>query len=163
MTTTNPETLFPPRPGGMVERARQQKSQDAAQQQQQQSARPQTTPKVKHTPVRVNAKTPDAAAFRTVVVSTSGVATQRLCGYNANRKRVLVYTLDEPVVIGQLAQMSDASNAGNAAGLPCSGAALPIAPVFLPIESCAEIWVTATSSTATRVVAVEELYADTTT
>lgn len=154
---TDPEVLFPPKPGGMVDQARQRKAVEGAQAQ---LIAP-VTPARSTKPVDVHVHEPEVVSFQTYAVSTSVNEMLRVLGTDLNRKRAVIMTLDEPVVVANsIASASDSRNATNTAGNPAGGFVLPV-NVPLVLESRGEVWVAATSSTATRVSVAAETYADT--
>lgn len=152
---TNPEEKFPPKPGGMVEQARAAKN---------------TYAEVEHVvdtgyykPVDVHIHEPEVVSFQTYAISTTVNPTLRILGHDLNRKRAVVMTLDEPVVVANnVASAADSRNAGaGSAGTSAGGFVLSV-NVPLVLESRGEVWVAATNSTATRVsVAVESYACDT--
>lgn len=151
------EELFPPKPGGLVDTTR--KEQAAAQQQAGQASTG-SVGEPSYEAVKVDVLEPEVGAGRTISVSTTTNATVRILGADPNRKRAVVITLDEPIVVGNSqASASDSRNATNTAGQSAGGSVWPI-NVPLPIKSRGEVWVAATSSTATRVSIWAESYAD---
>lgn len=149
MSEMNPEDLFPPKPGGMVDTARKR-----AQAEQDQAAaldaagQPVEDPRF-DVPVRqVGA---ELARARTFAVSTDSNPVVELLGRDDDRRNVVVMTLDEPVVISFSEQAAeDPRNLVNAAGLSANGFVLPV-NVPLPLNTRSVVYCTATSSTATRV------------
>lgn len=158
MSDMNPEELFPPRKGGMVEQARKQAADEQAQAAS--IAGDLAAEAEARFSVPVNDNGGDLARARTHVVSTSGVAVTQLLGRDDQRRNAVIMTLDEPVVISfSLAAADDPVNQVNAAGLQANGFVLPV-NVPLPVNTKAEIWCTATSSTATRVSVAAFSYAE---
>jgi hypothetical protein len=146
---TDPEQLFPPKAGGMVDTARK-RAQAEADQLGALHAMPEP-PGVNH-PIPVTQRGADLARSRTFSVSTGGAnPIVELLGQDLNRRSAVVLTLDEPVVISFSAQAADdPRNAVNAAGLSANGFVLPVnVPVTLPTRSV--IYCTALSATPTRV------------
>jgi hypothetical protein len=142
------EELFPPRAGGMVDSARKARTAQQAPQQ----AAPEFDGS-RYDPVKVQLRIPEVASASTVVVAAAAGynSTQRLTGEDGQRYWATVMTLDEPVVLCfSEAAAHDPRNAGNSAGMTAGGFALPV-NTPLPIQTSAEIWVAATSSTPTRV------------
>lgn len=146
------EAIFPPKPGGMVDSARRQQAKSAP-------AQEETSP----APRKPNAvKTIDVSASvanaGTVVVPTASYNAVRVLGFDKNRKRAVVMALDEPVVVATSAsQADDPRNAGNTAGQTAGGFVLPV-NTPLVIETASEVWVAATSTTATRVSFWSEIF-----
>ncbi len=154
---SSPEEKYPPKPGGMVDTTRKERAAGHAQAQTEPQA-----PKDDYRAIKVDVIEPETCSGRTVVVSTGAgaMAVRQILGQDKNRKRALVWTLDEPVVIcNSLSAADDSRNATNAAGASAGGAVLPI-NVPMPIMSRGEVFVAATSSTATRVAVWVESYAD---
>lgn len=150
------EELFPPKPGGMVDSTRQ-----AAQ----------ATPEVRqeltdfdgsaYDPVKVQLRQPEVASSGALVVSTGagGTAVLRVIGEDGQRYHAVVMTLDQPVVVCfSRTAAEDPRNAGNVAGASAGGFVLPV-NVPLPLNGTSEVWVAATSSTATRVSFLRESFA----
>ncbi len=144
------EVLFPPKPGGMVDSARQRAQAEADQLDALNAAEPaEESPKFK-VPVQDHAA--ELARARTFSVSTANKnPIVELLGRDDNRCNAVIMTLDEPVVISFAQQAAeDPRNAVNAAGLSANGFVLPVnVPVTLPAKGV--IYCTATSATATRV------------
>lgn len=152
----SPEELFPPRPGGMVESVRNERARNAA-----------TDVPVSTQPgyeaVRVQTAHAEIMSANTIVISTGTNASWQLLGADENRTRAVIMTLDEPIVIAHNRASSDDSRNANA-GTAGSSAGGFVLPVNTPVElkHSGEVWVAATSSTATRVSVLAELYADAT-
>jgi hypothetical protein len=165
MTTTpldniqDPEDLFPPKPGGMVDTARKRAAAEASQLQALTEAEP--TPVKPRNDVPVNDRAAELARARTFSVSTTGAnPIAELLGRDDNRRNAVVMTLDEPVVISFSQQAAeDPRNAVNAAGLSANGFVLPV-NVPVPLNTRSVIYCTATSSTPTRVSVAAFLYAE---
>lgn len=150
------EELFPPVPGGMVDMARKRL---AAEQEQLAGIEQEAGPPADGDVVKVDVISPEVISARTFVVSTSLNPVLRVLGFDGNRKRATIMTLDQPVVVSaSLAGASDPQNASNAAGLPASGFVLPV-NVPLVVQARGELYVAATSATATRVSVLAETYA----
>lgn len=146
----DPEEIFPPKPGGMVDTIRKQRAEvDAIVA----DAESETTVRPKPV-VCVDQVPSDVFGARTFVMVTGGSHEQtsrRILGADPKRKRAVVITLDEAVVVAiSQAQADDPRNASNVAGKPAGGFVLPVNTPFV-IEGNAEVHVAATSSTATRV------------
>jgi hypothetical protein len=111
-----------------------------------------------YTPVRVDVISPEITSAQTLVIANTGMS-QQILGNDPNRKRAVILTLDEPVVLAtSRANADDARNSVNAAGLGASGFVLPVS-VPVEIKSRGPLWIAATSSTATRVSVLSETYA----
>ena len=147
MTETSHEDLFPPKPGGMVDTARQKAAADA-----EQAAAAETVPREPKIDVPVAEYGTELARARTYSVSTGGTQPgTELLGRDDNRRVAVIMTLDEPVVISFSVQAADdPRNQVNAAGLSANGFVLPV-NVPVPVPSKSIIYCTATSSTPTRV------------
>lgn len=159
MTETNPEELFPPKPGGMVDTARKKM---AAEQDQLEAlaAVPEAPGAVKYS-VPVAGHGAELARARTFSTSTGGAnPIVELLGRDDNRRNAVIMTLDEPVVISFSQQAAeDPRNAVNAAGLSANGFTLPV-NVPVTISAKGVIYCTATSSTASRVSVMAFSYAE---
>jgi hypothetical protein len=157
--TADPEKLFPPKPGGMVDTARKQMAAEQAQLDQL-AAMPEAPARFK-TDVPVNDRAAELARARTFSVSTgNNNPIVELLGRDLNRRNAVVMTLDEPVVIS-FAQTAaeDPRNEVNAAGLSANGFVLPVnVPVTISCQGV--IYCTATSATATRVSVMAFSYAE---
>lgn len=146
----NPEDLFPPVPGGMVDTIRKQR---AAEQTQlgalAEAPEPEQSVKLA---VAVNERAAELARARTFSVSTANNnPIVELLGQDRDRRNAVVMTLDEPVVISFSQQAAeDPRNAANAAGTSANGFVLPV-NVPVPVNCQGVIYCTATSGTATRV------------
>ena len=151
--------IFPPKPGGLIDRARKE---EAARKAAIKQVEEEVADKIEdraYRAVKVADEMPEDASAHTFVVSdASGI--QRLLGQDMLRRRAVVLTLDQPVVIATgLAEASDSNNpAAGTAAVSASGFVLPI-NVPLVLETRHEIWVTPTSATATRVSVLVEKYA----
>lgn len=160
MTEQNPEHLFPPKAGGMVDQARQRA---AAEQTQAEAAAgvAATMPDNVKIDVPVMERGTELARARTFSVVTGVNQAVELLGRDPNRRYAVLMTLDQPVVISFSEQAAkDSQNAVNAAGLPANGFVLPV-NVPVPVNSAAVIWCTATSSTPTRVSVMAFVYSET--
>ena len=146
----DPETLFPPKRGGMVDTARQRQQAEADQLGALNAApAPETAPKFN---IPVNDRAAELARARTFSVSTTGGnPIVELLGRDDQRRNAVILTLDEPVVISFSQQAAeDPRNAVNAAGLSANGFVLPV-NVPLPLNTRSTIYCTALSSTPSRV------------
>lgn len=140
---------FPPRPGGLVDSARKAAAAPPAAQ----ADTAQEFDGSHYDPIRTQLRVPEIASASTVVVSTTAGAkpVARILGEDGQRYKAIVMTLDQPVIVcfSRIAA-DDSRNAVNAAGLPAGGFVLPV-NIPLPLDTSAEVFVAATSSTATRV------------
>ena len=146
----DPETLFPPKPGGMVDTARKRAAAEASQLEQYNAqAGGDVIPSFQ---IPVQDQAADLARARTFSVATgNNNPIVELLGYDENRRNAVIMTLDEPVVISFSQQAADdPRNAVNAAGLSANGFVLPV-NVPLPLNTKSIIYCTALSGTATRV------------
>ena len=155
----DPETLFPPKPGGMVHTARQQRQAE----QDQLDALPEI-PSGPPGKLAVPVSEPGAelGRARTFSVSTAnGNPIVELLGRDDNRRNAVMMTLDEPVVISFSQQAAeDPRNAVNAAGTSANGFVMPVnVPVTVPFKGV--VYCTATSGTATRVSVMAFSYTET--
>lgn len=158
MTEQNPEHAYPPKAGGMVDKARQR---TAAEQAQADAAVAATVPDNVKIDVPVMERGTELARARTFSVVTGVNQAVELLGRDPNRRYAVIMTLDQPVVISFNEQSAkDPQNAVNAAGLPANGFVLPV-NVPVPVNSAAVIWCTATSATPTRVSVMAFVYAET--
>lgn len=152
------EELFPPRPGGKVDTARkdllrQQAYQEYVEGQTKTDQPGRGKPIMRHETVAA-----PVGGGQTFAISTTSLPFIQVAGFDATRKRAVIMTLDEPVVLSTSnAQAGDPRNAANAAGLSAGGFVLPVNVPFTS-ESASEIWAVATSSTATRVSVWTETY-----
>lgn len=153
MTEMDPETLFPPKPGGMVTTVRAQRAAEAAQAEQlgEQLERGAGLD-LGRVAVPVAPRPGPLARARTFSVATNNKnPIVELLGRDDRRAIAHVMTLDEPVVISYSQQAAeDPRNPVNAAGLSANGFTLPV-NVVLPVNTTERVYCVATSSTATRV------------
>ena len=156
---TDPEELFPPKPGGMVDTIRKQRA--AEQAQIDALAEAPVSPGSVKMAVAVNDHGAELARARTFSVSTgNNNPVVELLGRDDRRRNAIIMTLDEPVVISFSQQAADdPRNQSNAAGLSANGFVLPV-NVPVTIASQGVIYCTATSSTATRVSVMAFTYAE---
>ena len=150
MTEMNPEELFPPVPGGMVDTFRRQR---AAEQAQLDTLAEHSGPEIGFKgAIPVTERGTELGRARTFSVSTANKnPVVELLGQDINRRYAVILTLDEPVVISFSQQAAqDTRNQVNAAGLSANGFVVPV-NVPVPVSYQGVIWCTATSSTATRV------------
>lgn len=153
------EELFPPRPGGMVEQARAQQDQYIPENVE--------DARIGYEAIRVDTGTTEVFSGQTYVISTTVNPVLRVLGHDGNRQRAVIMTLDQPIVVAssQAAAQDNrnvnAGSTGNGAGgfvLPLASSSNPSAP--LVIMGSGEVWIAATSSTATRVSVWAESYGD---
>jgi len=155
---TDPEELFPPRPGGQVDTIRRQRQAEADQLDA--LAQAPASPGSTRMDVPVADHAAELARARTFSVNTSSNPIAELLGRDDSRRNAVIMTLDEPVVISFSQQAADdPRNLVNAAGLSANGFTLPV-NVPVSIASRSVIWCTATSSTATRVSVMSFSYAE---
>lgn len=156
----DPESLFPPKPGGMVDTVRRQRQ--AEQDQLDQLAEQPDTAQPSKVAVPVADHGSDLARARTFSISTSNNnPIVELLGQDKDRRNATIMTLDEPIVLSFSQQAAeDPRNAANAAGLSANGFVLPIGtPVMVNYQGI--VYATATSGTATRVCVMAFSYAET--
>lgn len=111
-----------------------------------------------YVPVRVDVIAPEITSAQTLLISTA-MLSQQILGNDPNRRRAVIMTLDEPVVLAtSRANADDARNTVNAAGLGAGGFVLPV-NTPLEVKSRGPLWIAATSSTLTRVSVLSETYA----
>lgn len=143
------EHLFPPKPGGMVDTARRRMADEA-----EQAAASAIAPLAAGNPkleVPVMERGCELSRARTFSVSTGSNPVVEVLGRDDNRRYAVVMTLDQPVVMSfSEAAADDPRNAANTSGLSANGFVLPV-NVPVPVNGRGTIYVTATSSTATRV------------
>ena len=154
----NPEELFPPRPGGMVDTVRRQRQAEQDQSDALEAEWREPDPKVE---VPVKDAACEMARARTFSVSTANNnPVVELLGADPARRYAVIMTLDEPVVISFSQQAAeDPRNQSNAAGLSANGFVVPVGcPV--PANTASVIYCTATSATPTRVSVMAFSYAE---
>jgi len=154
----DPETLFPPKSGGMVDSARKRAQAEAGQLEALGSDAPSVLGKME---IPVSDRAAELARARTFSVSTANNnPIVELLGRDDNRRNAIIMTLDEPVVISFSQQAADdPRNAVNAAGTSANGFVLPV-NVPLPLNTRSTIYCTATSATASRVSVAAFSYAE---
>ncbi len=158
--STDPEDLFPPKPGGMVATARQRIQDDVTRLEQLGEAPAEAEAAALKIDVPVMERGTEFARARTFSVSTTGAnPVVELLGRDPDRRYAVILALDEPVVISFSEQAAqDPRNVVNAAGLSANGFTLPV-NVPVPVNSTSVIWCTATSSTPGRVSVMAFSYA----
>lgn len=151
---------FPAKPGGLIDQHRRAEAARAAREAQAENAA-QAIDNRAYKAVKTADEMPEVAATRTVYVSTAtGVVP--LVGTDMLRRRLVVTTLDEPVVLApDLGSANDGNNeaVGTAgATVNASGAVIPVGvPVVL--ENRSAWFLVPTSATPTRVSVIAESYA----
>ena len=153
------EELFPPRPGGKVDTARKDLLKRQAYEHDVEAQTEDTAQPIRNKPYfRTELLAAPTAGAQTFSISTSGLAMVQILGFDPTRKRAVIVTWDETVVLSTSnAQAGDPRNSGNAAGLSAGGFVIEPSYQFIT-ESASEIWAVATSSTATRVSVWTERY-----
>jgi hypothetical protein len=151
---------FPVKPGGMIDTHRKAEAARQAAEAEQRHAAEDISNRA-YKAVKVAVEPPEAGATRTVTVSTaSGIVP--IVGADMLRRRVIITTLDEPIVLAaDLASASDTNNAavGTAgATVNASGAIIPIGVPY-PLEARCEWFAVPTSATPTRVSIIVDSYA----
>lgn len=113
------EKIFPPKPGGLVDSIRKEREAEKA-------ANAAMTAKPSSRAARaiaVRTQEPEISGAFTVVVSNTGNSVARLLGQDNDRKRAVIMTLDEPVVIANGQSMAyDTRNADNTYGVSSQSA-----------------------------------------
>lgn len=152
MSAQDPEELFPPIPGGMVDTARKKAKADADQlaaANSQQGAEVQEGP---YTAIRTRPAPCDSGNVRTITLSAQ-YPYARLLAADPNRRSAVILAIDADVyVTGNLGLATDVSLLGTAT----SGQVgyFP-AGIGIPIDNQAEYWVVATTTaTLTRVTVI---------
>jgi hypothetical protein len=106
---TDVEEMFPPKPGGMIDRHRKAEAARKAAQAEQKDAAEDISNRA-YKAVKTAVESPEAGAARTMVVS-SATGVQQLLGADELRRRATVITLDQPIVLSpDLASASDSNN-----------------------------------------------------
>jgi hypothetical protein len=144
--STDPEELFPPKPGGMVDTARKKAAADQDQAEAAASA-PAALPGKK--PVLVRPEEPDLGTARTVTLSAANPFAQ-LLPRDPQRRSAVVLAVDADVWLsynqGTAEDLSGTSAAGSAFYLP--------AGIGIPVASRAQLWVSPTTTAASTRVSV---------
>ena len=151
--STDPEELFPPRPGGMVATVRAQKQTEQRHVSALEEIESAASWSGRYSAVRTREMGAELGRGRTFTVSTSdNFSTAQLLGQDINRKYAVIMTLDEPVVIcfSEAAAYDPRNASAGTAGQDASGFVLPV-NVPVPFTYQGDLWVVATSSTASRV------------
>jgi hypothetical protein len=147
----DPEELFPPVRGGMVDTVRRQQADAEAHTSKLASLPSLESWSGRYSAVRVREMGAEQARARTFAISTTVNPVQELLGQDINRKYAVIMTLDEPVVICfSKSAADDPRNAlAGTAGQDAPGFLLS-ANVPVPVTYQGVIWYVATSSTLTR-------------
>ena len=144
--STDPEELFPPKPGGMVDTARKKAAADAGQAAAAAALPPAAPGK---TPVPVRPEEPDQGTARTVTLSAANLVAQ-LLPRDELRRGAVVLAIDADVWLsynqGTAEDLSGTSGAGSAFYLP--------AGIGIPVTSRAQLWVSPTTTAALSRVSV---------
>lgn len=154
--------LFPPKHGGMVHEARQRNAAVEAME----GFEPEDTTRPGYEAIRVDVGTTEVFSAQTYVISTSVNPTLRILGHDGNRQRAVIQTLDQPIVVAtsQAAAQDNRNVNGGTAGNAAGGFVLPLNGTnpsgMLEVKGSGEVWVAATSGTATRVCVWAESYAN---
>jgi hypothetical protein len=146
MTDVHPESLFPPRPGGMVDTARRQLAAEAAHLEQLAGQQAEAEP-FTMTAVPVRAEPPDIGTARTFTL-TAAYPVAQLLGADRQRRVAIVMAVDNDVYLtgneGTAHDVAGSATAGQAFYLP--------AKIAMPIADQGNYWIAATTTaTATRV------------
>lgn len=152
----DPEELYPPKPGGMVDTARKQAAAQAVE-----VPDAEVTPPDGYPAVRVRPESAEVFGGQTFLIGTGANLTpiRQILGLDPNRRRATIITLDQPVVLaGSRANAESPANATTGVGLPAGGFVLPVnVPVW--VEARGVLFAAATAATATRVCVLPEMYA----
>jgi hypothetical protein len=145
----DPETLFPPKPGGMVDTARKRAQAEADQLQAYNDSHngSDVAPGAGYDAIRVRPEPPGTGTARTVTLSSANPFAQ-LLPRDATRRWAVVVAIDADVWLsynqGTAQDLSGTSAAGSAFYLP--------AGVPIPVDSQAQLFVSpTTTATSTRV------------
>lgn len=140
----DPEELFPPKPGGMVDTARKQRQ--AEQDQLAALESPEPGPG-EYDAIRVRIAEPDQGTARTITLSSANPFAP-LLPRDTSRRGAVVLAVDNDVWVsynqGTAQDLSGTSGAGSAFYLP--------AGIAVPVTSQAQLWVSpTTTATSSRV------------
>lgn len=137
------EELFPPKPGGMVDRHRKRKAAEAEAEAAGTASDVAELGRNRVRAVRVALPAAEVATATTVTVNATSDPVQKILGRSANRKRAVVTAVDAPVVLCySLAAAADVQNAASAPGLRASGTILPVGVPYV-IEHQGEVYAVA--------------------
>lgn len=138
------ESVFPPRPGGLIDSTRQQR---AAGQLSQTADSP--AAEVPYSAVRVRPETPDLGTARTVTLSAANPVLTLLTR-DPQRRSAVILSVDNDVYI-----TSDHGLALQAAGgATAEGCFYLPAGIGIPVDTQAQLWVAATTTAASSRVSV---------
>lgn len=125
--THDVEELFPPKPGGLVDRFRKRRAEEEAAQEAGATSEVESLGRNKVRAVRTADQSSEIASATTIVINATTNPVQRILGRDPNRKRAVIMALDAPVILTySLAAASDPQNAANGPGLRASGFVLPV-------------------------------------
>ena len=137
------DELFPPKPGGLVDRHRRRKAEEAERERQIEDA---PVPDSPYTAIRVRNEAPDLGGAWVVTVSSSNPVAQ-LLPKDAQRRSAVVIAVDNDVWIsysqGTASGLAGTSTGGSAFYLP--------AGIGIPIDSRQQVFVSSTSASASRI------------
>lgn len=144
----NPEELFPPKPGGMVDTVRRQRQAEQDQAASLDDAVAAAAPG-DYTAVRVRISQPDLATARTVTLSSANPVAP-LVPRDDQRRAAVVIAVDNDIWIsaneGTANDLAGTSGAGSAFYLP--------AGIGFPFDTRAQLWVACTTTSASSRVSV---------
>ncbi len=136
----DPEVLFPPKAGGMVDSVRKQRLRETAQAAGLGEGGPEVTDAGGYQAIRVRPESPDAGIARTVTLSSANPVAQ-LLPRDETRRSAVILAVDNDVWIsynqGTAEDLSGTSTAGGAFYLP--------AGIGIPIDNRGQIWVSPTT------------------
>ena len=137
------EDLFPPKPGGLVDRHRKRMAEEAEKERLIEDA---PVPDSPYTAVRVRPEAPDLGGAYVVTVSSSNPVAQ-LLPKDAQRRSAVIIAVDNDVWIsysqGTAAGLAGTSTGGSAFYLP--------AGIGIPVDSRQQVFVSSTVSSSSRV------------
>jgi hypothetical protein len=133
------EELFPPRPGGLVDKHRRRKAEAESARLEGADSAVEHVGRNKVTVFRMADQSAEIASATTLVL-TGASALQPILGRDPNRKRAVIIAVDAPIVISTtLAAASDPQNVASAPGLRASGVILPVGVPYV-IEHQSEVY-----------------------
>lgn len=146
-TAIDPEVLFPPKKGGMVDTARKRTQAESAQLDEYNNQAGAPVPGTGLVAIRVRSEAPDTGVARSVTL-TSAYPVARLLAADTGRRSSVILAIDNDVYItgsqGLANDVSGSATSGQAFYLP--------AGIAMPVDNQAELWVSATTTaTNTRV------------
>ena len=143
------EDLFPPKPGGLVDRHRRRKAAEEQAKEEGQTSTVESLGRNKVKAVRTVIDSPDIARATSVLL-TSAVPVARLLPRDSHRKSAVVLAVDNDVYV-----TSDQGTAWNIAGASTNvGAFYLPAGIAVPVVSTDELFVAATTTASTSRVSV---------